>query len=233
MASIRTLYRLQTIDQALTLAQGRLQEIEERLRGDEETRTLQRLVDSLANQVSHLRTKLRDLELENQGISEKMIEVQNRLYGGRVTNPRELSSLQDELGYLSRRQKQQEDRVLDVMLQLDEQAEDLESRSDQLAQASGRWETLQLSLRAEQAELEAQVSQLRAQRAAIRGTLQAEELSTYDRLRQRKNGLAVVLLQGQACGGCGVGLSTSMLQQVRQADVMQFCTNCGRILSVR
>ena len=106
MASVRTLYRLQTIDQALILALGRLREIEERLKGDEDLQALQRVVSSLTDQVSQSRARLRDSEMDNQSLSEKMANVQERLYGGRVTNPRELSSLQDEVGYLTRRQRQ-------------------------------------------------------------------------------------------------------------------------------
>jgi predicted nucleic acid-binding Zn-ribbon protein len=233
MASVRTLYRLQTTDQALTLARGRLREIEERLKGDEDLQALQRVVNSLTGQVSRSRVRLRDLEMDNQSLSEKMAAVQERLYGGQVTNPRELSSLQDETGSLTRRQKRLEDRILDVMVTLDEQEEELRDQQEQLNQASARWEALQMSLRAEQTELGAQVKQLGTQRSAVRGTLQAEELSTYDHLRQRKKGLAVVLLQGQACGGCGVRLPTRIVQQVRQAEVPQFCPSCGRMLSHR
>jgi len=233
MASVRTLYRLQTIDQALTLARGRLREIEERLKGDKDLQALQRVVNSLTGQVSRSRVRLRDSELDNQSLSEKMAAVQERLYGGRVTNPRELSSLQDEVGYLTRRQKQLEDRILDAMVRLDEQEEELRDQQEQLAQASVRWDALQISLRAERTELETQVKQLRAQRSAVRRTLQPGDLSIYDDLLRRKRGLAVVLLQGQACGGCGMRLPTRVVQQVRQVDALQFCSSCGRILSHR
>jgi predicted nucleic acid-binding Zn-ribbon protein len=233
MASVRTLYRLQTVDQALILARGRLGEIEERLKGDEDLQALQRVVSSLIDQVSQSRARLRDSELDNQSLSEKMAAVQERLYGGRVTNPRELSSLQDEVGYLTRRQKQLEDRILDVMVRLDEQGEELRDQQEQLAQASARWEALQVSLRAEQTELEAQVKQLGAQRSAVRGTLQPGELSIYDDLLRRKRGVAVALLQGQVCGGCGMRLPTRVVQQARQVEALQFCSSCGRILSLR
>ncbi len=233
MASVRTLYRLQTTDQALTLARERQREIEELLAGDEELQALQRSVDSLTAQASQLRTRVRDSELEIQSLSEKIAALQERLYGGQVTNPRELASLQSEESYLKRRQRQLEDEMLEAIIHLEEQEGELESQQEGLAQATARWEAVQASLRAEQAELEAQVRQLKAQRAAVQGALQPEELSVYDDLQRRKKGLAVVLLQGQACGGCGVRLPTSMAQQVRQAEALHFCPSCGRILCGR
>jgi predicted nucleic acid-binding Zn-ribbon protein len=233
MASIRVLYRLQTIDQALSLASERLREIEARLAGDEDLQAQQRVVSSLSTQVSQSRTRLRDLELDNQGLSVKISGVQERLYGGRVTNPRELSSLQSELAYLQRRQKQLEDRILAAMIQLDERQEELGDEQRRLDEATARWDAVQLSLRGEQAEHEAQAKQLTAQRSTVRRSLQSEELSIYDDLRRRRKGLAVVLLQGQACGGCGVRLPTKMAQQVRQAESPQFCPSCGRILCSR
>lgn len=233
MASVRMLYRLQTIDQALTLASERLSEIEERLAGDEDLQALQRTVSSLAAQVSQSRTRLLDSDLENQSLSEKISAVQERLYGGQVTNPRELTSLQSEVGYLGRRQKQLEDRILAAMIRLDEQEEELRDQQERLGQATARWHDVQISLRAEQAELEAQVKQLAAQRSTVRRALHPQELSIYDDLRRRKKGLAVVLLQGQSCGGCGVRLPTSMVQQAHQADAPQFCPSCGRLLCSR
>jgi predicted nucleic acid-binding Zn-ribbon protein len=233
MASVRALYRLQTIDQALTLARRRLREIEERLAGDEDLQALQCTVDSLASRVSRSRTRVRDSELEIQSLSEKIASVQERLYGGQVTNPRELASLQSEVGYLERRRRRLEDKMLEAMIRLDEQEGELRGQRERLAQAATRWEAVQASLRAEQTELEAQVKQLQARRPTVQGALQPEELSAYDDLRRRKQGLAVVLLQGQACGGCGMRLPTSMAQQARQAEVLQFCPSCGRILCSR
>ena len=233
MVSVRTLYRLQTIDQALTLARERLREIKERLAGDEDLQALQRTVDSLTAQVSHSRTRVRDSELENQSLSAKIAAVQERLYGGRVTNPRELASLQSEVSYLERRQKRLEDEMLEAMIYLDEQEGELRSQQERLARATARWEAVQVSLRAEQAELEAQVKQLKAQRSTVQRALRPEELSLYDDLRRRKKGLAVALLQGQVCGVCGVRLPTSTAQQARQAGALQFCPSCGRILCRR
>ena len=233
MAIVRTLYRLQTIDQALTLARERQREIEECLAEDEDLQALQRTVDTLAAQVSHSRTRVRDSELEIQSLSEKIVAVQERLYGGQVTNPRELASLQSEVDYLERRQKYLEDEMLEAMIHLEEQERELRDQQERLAQVTAQWEAVQASLRAEQAELEAQVKQLKAQRPTVQGALQPEELSVYDDLRRRKKGLAVVLLQGTACGGCGVRLPTSMVQQARQAEALQFCPSCERILCSR
>jgi len=230
MAHVRALYQLQTIDQSLALAHKRLQEIGERLTGDERVRNLQRAVDSLSAQVSRSRAKVRDAELELRSLSDKIAAVQERLYGGQVTNPRELASLQNEVSYLRRRQGHLEDGMLEAMIRLEEQEAELARQREKLAQATAQWETAQVTLRAEQAELQAQVRQLEAQRAVIRGKLHPEELSIYEDLRRRKGGLAVVVLQGPACGGCGVRLPTSLVQQARQAEELQFCPSCGRIL---
>ncbi|MEA3345808.1 MAG: C4-type zinc ribbon domain-containing protein [Chloroflexota bacterium] len=233
MASVRTLYRLQTVDQALASARERLREIEERLAGNEKLQALQRSVDSLESQVSRSRAQVRDLELEIQSLSEKMSDVHERLYGGQVTNPRELESLQDEMEYLGRRQRRLEDDLLEAMILLDEQAVELRDHQERLNQAAAEWQEEQTSLRDERAELEAQERQLKTQRSVLQEELQPEELSMYEDLRRRENGVAVVLLQDGACGGCGVRLPTSTVQQVRQAEDMQFCPSCGRILCSR
>jgi len=233
MASVHNLYRLQTIDRAIAHVRGRLREIEARLAGDAELQALQRLVDSLTAQVSSMRARVRNSELESQGLSEKIASVQARLYGGQVTNPRELASLQDEVDYLRRRQRRLEDEILETMIQLDEQEGELERQQERLSQATARWETLQASLQAEQAELEAQMRQLQSQRSMVQEMIPSGDLSLYEDLRRRKGGIAVVPLESQSCGGCGVRLPTSMVQQIRQAETLHFCPSCGRILCSR
>ena len=230
MPSVRTLYRLQTIDQALTLANERLREIEERLAGNEELLALKRAVDSLAAQASHSRVEVRDSDLAGRSLKEKITTVQERLYGGQVTNPRELASLQAKVNHLERQQERLEDKMLEGMIRVEEQETELRTQQERLKRGTAEWEAVQTSLETEQAELEGRVKRLKAQRSAVQGKLRDEELSVYDDLRRRKEGLAVVLLQGQACGGCGVRLPTSIVQQARQAEGLQFCPSCGRIL---
>lgn len=230
MASARTLYRLQITDQVLTDGRTRLKEIEERLAGDEELQALQRLVGSLTAQASSSRTRVRDSELESQSLSARITAAQDRLYGGRVTNPRELTSLQNEVSSLKRRQRRLEDRTLESMIQLDGLEEQLRVQQSRLGQMTARWEAEQTSLQDEQAELEARMKHLQAERSAVRRTIQPADLSLYEDLRRRRKGLAVVPLEGQACGGCGVLLPSSTAQQIRQTDTLHFCHSCGRIL---
>ena len=173
---------------------------------------------------------MRDAELESQSLSEKITTAQDRLYGGQVINPRELTSLQNEVSYLGRRQKHLEDETLEAMIQLDGQETELRSQREALSQATTRWEGVQASLRVERAELEAQMKQLQAERSTVRGGVRPIGLSLYEDLRRRKNGLAVVLLKGQACGGCGMRLPSRMAQQARQTETLHFCPSCGRIL---
>jgi len=234
MASVRTLYRLQTIDEALVLASQRLREIQKHLAGNKELRALERSVDSLTARASHYRVQVRDSDLAGRSLSEKIAGVQERLYGGQVTNPRELASLQAEVGHLQRQRERLEDEMLEAMIHLEEQERELTSQQERLEQVRAGWEAARSSLEAERRQLEAQVKHLSAQRSVVQGRLQGEELSTYEELRRRKEGLAVVLLQGQACGGCGVRLPTSIVQQrTRQAESLHFCPSCGRILCAR
>jgi predicted nucleic acid-binding Zn-ribbon protein len=222
---------LQGIDQALAHAHERLQEIDLQLAGNRKLQTLRRSVESLTARASSSRGRSRDLELESQSVREKITATQERLYGGRVTNPRELASLQDEIGYLERRQTRIEDDLLEAMIRLDEQTSELREEQERLDQAVAEWEATRAALRAQQSELEAQLEVLNDQRATVRESIQTQDLSLYEDLRRRKQGTAVVLVEDQICGGCGMRLPSSVIQQARQTEIIHLCPSCGRILS--
>ncbi|HEY4722399.1 MAG TPA: hypothetical protein VII92_11155, partial [Anaerolineae bacterium] len=78
--------------------------------------------------------------------------------------------------------------------------------------------------------LEADIAQQTLEQTSTRVQLSAADLTLYDQLRRRKGGLAVVELDHNACSGCGVKPTHSVVQQLRQGDQLARCGNCERIL---
>ena len=55
-------------------------------------------------------------------------------------------------------------------------------------------------------------------------------LKIYDRVIEHRGGLAVVQLQGSACGGCGAHIPPQTVSEVRAKSAVHTCGVCGRFL---
>jgi predicted nucleic acid-binding Zn-ribbon protein len=224
------LYRLQTIDLEIGNGQRRLEEVEADLGESEELRQARRAVQKAEGELSRWRTTLRDLELEARSLTAKITSAEERLYSGRVTNPKELANLQDEVSYLKRRRGELEDRQLEAMVEVEEYEAEVDSRKASLAQIEAEWSQAQKRLTGERSQLEERLARLEEERVKMEGMIGPEDLALYGELRGRKGGQAVALLKGGVCQACMVTLPTSQVQQVRSRDSLSFCSSCQRIL---
>ncbi len=224
------LYHLQCTDSEFDRLTRRLREVEASLGETDELRQARADLQAVEKALSRRRAKLRDLELKNASLADKLRANEQRLYGGTVRNPKELSSLQEENEYLKRRKSKLEDVILEVMIEVEENQEQAHSTREHLTQIEERWRAEQEQLTTERAELQTSLHALSKKREDLRAAIPADDLEVYDNLRRRKGGKAVALLKEGTCQGCQVSLPSSKAQQVRQGNVLVFCGSCGRIL---
>jgi len=211
----------------------RLREIEASLGETEELRRARLDLEEAEKALHKLQAKLRDLELENAGLGDKIKANEQRLYGGTVKNPKELTSLQEENAYLRRRRSHLEDVILEVMIEVEEAQERADGARTHLTQVEEQWRVEQERLTAEQAALQDKLHALQERRQTLRTALPPDDLEIYDDLRRRRGGLAVSILKEGICQGCQMSLPSSKAQQARQGDVLVFCGSCDRILYAR
>ena len=232
MSKPETLYRLQTIDLEIDERSRRLKEVKAVLEGNEELQRMWQALQKGEKMLSRQRTRLRDQELEMRSLAHKIASVEDRLYGGRIKNPKELGNLQDEVQYLKRRKSELEDQVLESMIEVEESEASVTEQRERLARLEEEWQETQVRLSAEQNELVNRLSQLKAKRAKLQKTIEAGDLALYEDLRRRRYGQAVALLEGELCQACRVTLPSSKAQQARQGEALTLCGSCERILYV-
>ena len=64
-----------------------------------------------------------------------------------------------------------------------------------------------------------------------RGTVESRLLTSYDKIRKSyRNGLAVVQVERDACGGCFYSIPPQKQSEIRQHKKIMVCENCGRVL---
>ena len=225
------LYRLQLLDTELAEQLSRLREAEALLGETAELRKARRALKKANKELGTCSTRLRSLEMDLRTVNERLQSTGERLYSGRVTNPKELSSLQQDLEHSKRSHESLEDEALTTMVLLEECEEVLSQAADRLGDVEKAWQEQQAAISQRIEQLQAKVLQLRDQRSSATGSLRAQDLALYEDLKLKKGGHAVALLEGGMCQGCRVSVSTSKAQLVRRGAELVMCTSCGRILT--
>lgn len=225
------LYRLQEIDLSLLANRKRLKAIAASLANDVAVRTAQEQVEAAEATLKPLQTKQRDLELQIQSTQNKRKTTEQRLYSGNVKNPKELQDMQQEIESLKRWHSELEDRLLEVMVEMDDAQTLLETNQAELESVLASRESENADLFAEKRELEAANEELSAQREALAGQIEAASLERYETMRPKKGNRPMARMSGEnSCGACGVRLNETMAKQVRQQDDLLLCPSCQRML---
>jgi predicted nucleic acid-binding Zn-ribbon protein len=227
---VETIYRLQLTDTEIGNKRETLRSVEARLGENEQLLSARRAVHEAEEAVHRLRVRMRDSELDLEELTGKISSTEDTLYSGQVTNPKELSGMQQELDYLRRRQSGVEEETLAVMATLEGQESVLEAARAHLAEEEQRSEREQRALREEDEELRSQLADLEATRSEIVKSLAQKDISLYEGLRRQKAGQAVALIERGICQGCRVALPTSMVQKVRRGTEIVQCGTCQRIM---
>ena len=153
------------------------------------------------------------------------------LYGGRVSAVRELQALQDEVASLRRRASELEDRILELMVELEplvEEAASLQARREGL-EADARAATVALA--EAEAVVDRELAEVRARRDAAVAATHSEALARYRQLRPAFGGSAVARLVGSRCEGCPLAMPAVEVDRIRRsAPGLATCEECGRLV---
>jgi len=109
MSQIHLLYRLQIIDSEMKEKKERLRDVLRAQQQNEPLLVARKRAAETEAALRSLRTQQKDLELELGGVNTKAQRTENRLYSGKVSNPKELEDLQHEIEALGRRRQALED----------------------------------------------------------------------------------------------------------------------------
>lgn len=227
--SVGQLYRLQQIDSERDEKSRRLAEIEQSLDVSDEVVAAREGAAEAERQMHETKASMRALELEVGTLDARLKANQERMYGGKVRNPKELSGLLDEAKSLKRHRSELEDSELELMLLAETQEAEVAERGARLRQIEADWQEQHAVLLAEKEDLVARLGDLEELRSEVRSRIVRADLAMYDDLRSRLGGVAVALLRHGMCQMCGVDVPTAEALAVERGAA-HFCPVCNRLL---
>jgi len=182
--------------------------------------------------LKQLRSQLHDAEWSVEDARGKAGGVEQKLYGGTIRNPKELSDLNDDLSSLKTQVAKREDSLLGLLVEMEEAEKQLESARSALAETDAVWQREQASLLGEKARLEPEIAALETRRENQLPAVDAESMRLYQLLRERHRGQAVAGVERGMCQGCRIALPMSLVQKARSGGGLVQCVSCERILLV-
>lgn len=228
----KVLYALQQIDAQLARAKRRYREVQEHLGESEELQEARAAHKEAQAALSAARGRLHDHELETEGVNQKLRETDERLYSGRVRNPKELSDLQKESEYLKRRRSALEEDVLEEMMAVERLAARDEAAAERHATVETAWRSENADLSAEYDALRQELTTLLGKRKSVARHVSEPDMAEYDALRRLRGGVAVVAVRNDTCQVCHVQVPMRDVERARDGDLFMYCSGCERILYV-
>lgn len=229
MSKMLPLVELQNVDTQLRDINellGDLPKKVDKLRSEEE---------ELINDVETGKSRLKEIELSLNKAEHKMADLKQKIDKLKdqlslVTSNKQYDALTQEIEYL----KVELDEVETADL---EDEEEKESLSKDLEEKEENLESLSKDLSSRRVKLEELMSESAESKSALEKTRQEKIsfidesiLSRYDRVSAAREGLAVVKLEGNSCGGCGFVVPPQDVADIRDKDNYYTCDICSRFI---
>lgn len=227
---LKTLFQLQTtlskIDEIKTL-RGELplevQDLEDDIAGL--STRIERITAEVAELKSNIATKKVEIETAKASINKYKDQQDN------VRNNREYDFLTKEIEFQSLEIELCEKRIREFSAQEEEKSRELVSSNEQL-------EERKKDLEVKKNELEEIISETKQEEERLRETSKVLEtkidprlLQSFKRIRKNsRNGLGIVYVQRDACGGCFNKIPPQRQLDIRSRKKIIVCEYCGRIM---
>jgi predicted nucleic acid-binding Zn-ribbon protein len=230
MTVVQQLYDLLAIDVEIERFRKSIVSIDDTLADNHLLLETQRSLEETQATLRTQETERKDLELTVESYHDKGEQLESKLYGGTVRNPRELNDMQVELNLLREQEKQEEESLLVALGAAEETEQSLGSLKSALQEIQTARKKEQKQLLEEKAHLEQDSAVLGEKRQGISSLVDTVHLKLYDSLRSARQGQAVAKIERGMCQGCRISLPTKVVQVARTAQKLVQCPSCSRIL---
>jgi predicted nucleic acid-binding Zn-ribbon protein len=221
---------LQKIDLKLAKLQKMRASLDDGSAKSEEVAAAQKRLDEADKLLRDAVSEMQDKDLNLKSVESKRKTFKDRLYEGKVTNPKELSSMEREIEQLGRQKDGLEERILELLDIVEDRKKasaaaraELESRQQELAQIVQKFKQ-------EASVLNSQMKALIAEREKAVSVVDPAILKRYETMRTKLGVLVVSKVEEGDCTACGTHVPGADLRELKTGKEILTCESCGRIL---
>lgn len=227
---LKNLYQLQTtlseIDRIKTL-RGELplevQDLEDEIEGL--THRVEKYNEDVENLSADIDAKKNKIKEAQEAIDRYKAQLND------VKNNREYDMLSKEIEFQSLEVELQNKKIGEAQRAIDGRKNDIETAKKQLEERRADLDMKKSELDDITAETKAEEEKLREKAKTIEQTIEPRLLTAFKRIRKNsRNGLGIVYVQRDACGGCFNKIPPQRQLDIRMRKKIIVCEYCGRIM---
>ncbi len=230
MNSVKQLYELQLVDSEIEMHRNSLDELNSRIGESEQILAQKEKIAGYKEHLDDIRKRKKELEWDIDELTRTLSKLNEKLFSGKVKNPKELLDLEQDSKMHKSNLDKKEDGLLEILSDEEETDKGINRTNAELVQMEREWQESQKGLLEEGKVLEQKLAELQQQRDAVASGIDIADLKVYESVRARK-GPAVSRIEQGRCQGCRLNLPMSQIQGARTGKLVQ-CTSCGRILYI-
>ena len=227
---LKTLYQLQTslseIDEKRAL-RGELplevQDLEDEIAG------LTLRIDKIQQEIREFQTAVTQKRVEMDQAQKSIERYQKQL--DEVKNNREYDTLTKEIEYQSLEIELCEKKIKEALIKIEEKTHALEEGRENIKERQEDLKHKRSELNEIVQETREEEEKLRERIAELETKIEPRLLSSFKRIRKTaRNGLGIVYVQRDACGGCFNKIPPQRQLDIKMHKKVIVCEYCGRIM---
>jgi hypothetical protein len=225
---LKSLLKLQTIDEKIRELQAKLRQIPIREKRVEEKHD--RAKAALEKKKDQYKEMLKlqgrkNLELEEQG--EKLNKYKAQRF--QVKTNEAYAALEREIEATLKRQAELEEEVLELMISIDSFSKELEEEERKYQSEREKYQREMQELKRVAEKLKAEIQAWLDRRKVLIPEIDPDVLRRYEEWR-RKGDFMLSIVSGNVCGRCFLALPPQTVAELRKGERLITCNSCGRVL---
>lgn len=186
------------------------------------------LLDEIENDIKTSKLRIKEIELFENESKDKLDKYNEQLY--QVKTNREYDAITVEIESVQQTQKEYESELLLLKSSNDEKEETLNELEAEIAKINDELSENKVELESSLEETADEENTLNKKREKILKNLSKLVYSSYEKIREARNGKGIAMVENGTCSGCFSYIPPQKVVEVRKMKKIYECEFCGRIL---
>lgn len=185
-------------------------------------------IKNAEDNLKNLQLKVKEKEISLQQKEEQIKKLQGQLY--QLKTNKDYSAMTAEIGGIKADNSLIEEELIKLIDEVDMAKKKIAEEKELFQQEDGKAKIEKDRVNARAKEMEDRLAKLDSERQKIVPKVERQLLAAYERVLKNRDGLAVVQVEGDSCGGCNMILPPQVINDVKLRIDVVVCGSCSRIL---
>jgi len=227
--SMQHLIELQEIDNQLQDLNSLLGDLPKRVNEmNQEEDVLSTNLEKNKIHLKEIRVEFHKSEVKVEEIDNKIDKIKDQLF--LVTNNKQYDALSHEIDYLKEEKSRIESKILIFLGEKDELKNNIENEEIQLKSLADELVNRKKKLKTMLSKSADEKSVLEQKRQEKVQQIDSNTIALYNQVSGARDGLAVIHLSGNSCGGCGAAITMQTISEIRSNNTIYRCDICSRFV---